>query len=397
MARTRAFHAPWASGVNLRRLPWRNRTRTCLERADLLDDPDVFGRVTIGELAKLKGMGALSIVDAIAVGEPFLDRVSWTSEAGSSVKPIASEAVGSPTAELSQQETEDLLSLLDESWASQVSEADPRFADVMPATGYGTIFERIDRVVTAGGRGSSVSATRALLAALPQIKRRLQELDAASLGDSLRHYLELLCEGHPNRARAMAMRLGWGGEKPSTLEEAGAALGVTRERVRQIETPIRAKLQLRPIFMPALDRALDFLLEHAPITLSEARQALWRAGLTERGWDPRSILAAAGHCRGDTELVVRNIGGQEFLVASQQIEGDQIRALLRIARKQAGASGASHVDEVLAEAEHTELTLDIKLARRILRGNFQFLVDDWFWTPDLKPERNRLRNVLRAT
>ena len=225
----RAFPAPWVFGVNLRRLPWRNRTRTCLEVAGLLDNPDVFGRITIGELAKLKNMGVLSIVDAIAVGEAFLDRAGWSSGVGSSVKPNAPEAVESRTVELSQQETEDLFSLLDESWASQVSEADPRFADVMPATGYGTILERIDQVVTAGGWGSSVSAARALLAALPQIKQRLQELDAASLGDSLRHYLELLCGRHPNRATAMAIRLGWGetGHAPRSRSGPGGDTGTT--------------------------------------------------------------------------------------------------------------------------------------------------------------------------
>ncbi len=229
VALARAFPAPWVFGVNLRRLPWRNRTRTCLEVAGLLDNPDVFGRITIGELAKLKNMGVLSIVDAIAVGEAFLDRAGWSSGVGSSVKPNAPEAVESRTVELSQQETEDLFSLLDESWASQVSEADPRFADVMPATGYGTILERIDQVVTAGGWGSSVSAARALLAALPQIKQRLQELDAASLGDSLRHYLELLCGRHPNRATAMAIRLGWGetGHAPRSRSGPGGDTGTT--------------------------------------------------------------------------------------------------------------------------------------------------------------------------
>ncbi len=146
--------------------------------------------------------------------------------------------------------------------------------------------------------------------------------------------------------------------------------------------------------MPALDRALDFLLEHAPITLSEARQALWRAGLTERGWDPRSILAVAVQCGRETELEVRTVG-QEFWVVTQQIEGDELSALLKLARRQAGASGSSHIDEVLAEAEHAQLTFTPKLALRALRANFQFLVDDWFWIPDLKPQRNRLRNVLR--
>ena len=39
------------------------------------------------------------------------------------------------------------------------------------------------------------------------------------------------------------MRYGLGEEKPQTLEEIGSALGVTRERVRQIEARAMEKLR----------------------------------------------------------------------------------------------------------------------------------------------------------
>ena len=53
--------------------------------------------------------------------------------------------------------------------------------------------------------------------------------------------------GLPDRERAMvAMRYGLDGEEPRTLEEVGQAFGVTRERVRQIETHALRKLKALP-------------------------------------------------------------------------------------------------------------------------------------------------------
>jgi RNA polymerase primary sigma factor len=44
----------------------------------------------------------------------------------------------------------------------------------------------------------------------------------------------------------LVMRYGLDGEEPRTLEEVGDAFGVTRERVRQIETQTLRKLKSLP-------------------------------------------------------------------------------------------------------------------------------------------------------
>ena len=45
--------------------------------------------------------------------------------------------------------------------------------------------------------------------------------------------------------RVLALRFGLDGEKPRTLEEVGSGLGITRERVRQLES--RALRELRTV------------------------------------------------------------------------------------------------------------------------------------------------------
>ena len=46
--------------------------------------------------------------------------------------------------------------------------------------------------------------------------------------------------------RILESRLGLSGEAPKTLEEIGRGEGVTRERIRQIETKIFKKIRLDP-------------------------------------------------------------------------------------------------------------------------------------------------------
>jgi len=70
--------------------------------------------------------------------------------------------------------------------------------------------------------------------------------------DGMRHreLVRALDSLNPRMRRVVALRFGLDGEKPQTLEEVGAGLGITRERVRQLES--RALRELRA-FAPDLE------------------------------------------------------------------------------------------------------------------------------------------------
>ena len=84
---------------------------------------------------------------------------------------------------------------------------------------FGDLIEDIVRVGARGRDGRSVSESTELADALAQLKPRMQ--------------------------RVLIARFGLDGTKPKTLEEVGVILGITRERVRQLET--RALRELRTV------------------------------------------------------------------------------------------------------------------------------------------------------
>ncbi|KAA1262393.1 RNA polymerase sigma factor SigA [Rubripirellula obstinata] len=72
---------------------------------------------------------------------------------------------------------------------------------------------------------------------------RLKSPDEAMLDhDILRHAMELLGDLEEREANVLRLRFGLGGNEPKTLKEIGAELGLTRERVRQIETEALRRL-----------------------------------------------------------------------------------------------------------------------------------------------------------
>lgn len=60
--------------------------------------------------------------------------------------------------------------------------------------------------------------------------------------DILRHAMELLGELEEREAMVLKLRFGLDGDEPKTLKEIGIELGLTRERVRQIETEALRRL-----------------------------------------------------------------------------------------------------------------------------------------------------------
>ncbi len=72
--------------------------------------------------------------------------------------------------------------------------------------------------------------------------RQLSPDDALVESDSLKHVMEMLKTMDPREASVLRMRFGLEHQEPKTLKQIGEQLGITRERVRQIETEALEKM-----------------------------------------------------------------------------------------------------------------------------------------------------------
>src|SRR6185295_11169782 len=72
---------------------------------------------------------------------------------------------------------------------------------------------------------------------------------------ALQEYVARLTGASGRRLAALLARIGWGDRPRLTLKEAGQAIGVTRERMRQIEDKLRKSAAQHPVTFPALERA----------------------------------------------------------------------------------------------------------------------------------------------
>jgi RNA polymerase primary sigma factor len=75
--------------------------------------------------------------------------------------------------------------------------------------------------------------------------------------DNLQHVMRMLQTMDPREATVLRMRFGLDDNEPRTLKEIGESLGLTRERVRQIETEALHKLAM------GLEGEGEFALQHA--------------------------------------------------------------------------------------------------------------------------------------
>ncbi|MGO9420227.1 hypothetical protein [Roseiarcus sp.] len=359
--------------LDLKGLPFSTRTRNCLVVGGLLGEPDQLAKVTFARLFQIPSMGVVSILEFTCLTEAALLRAS--------------------TREVSQL-FDELLEVVSEPWVDQVGSADPRFSDLIPPSTSATLMELMDTLTSAPD--VDVSALDQLAHAVPELRRRLAAIKGQPLEQQLGEFLGALSRYEGERLKALNDRLGWNGVPPITLEEAGARLGVTRERLRQLQERINNRLKgiSFAVYMPALDEALQLVMERSPLSIDAASALVRTSGLSRVDFHPESLISAAEACGRKPLIRIQTIGKKRIVSAAAVPYADSV---LRIAYRQAHASGASNVGEVFAELQSTGMDAEAAVVQQVLRNfsDVEFLEEDWFCHRPANPERDRLRNTTR--
>jgi hypothetical protein len=326
-------------------------------------------------------MGIKSVLDCAAVAEMAVDSFPEMADCRQ---------------QMDSSELEPLYHAIDSPWSEFVSEEDPRFAPLLPA-GHGTVLERIDTLTANSDSYWDSAYLFALARNLPQIEGACGEIDALPLDAAYRQFVAAVSGLSGDRLHALLGRIGWGSEPPKTLAEMAQSLGVTRERMRQLQARFQKDLPSHPVFMPALDRAIAAIEEAVPVSVTECAVLLTKKGITTSPLHPANVLAIAELC---------GRGKPAFQLASSQ-KGDLVQRrsgalpvvqVCTVARRFAGALGVANL-EVIAE----NLSLDgIRLSDKELRfildhhTDTEFLQGNWYWLPGIPSGRNRLENVAKA-
>lgn len=376
----------WHRDLNPKSLGWDTRTWNCLFKVGLLLDPDRLSRVTFRDLFRIPSMGAKSILDFAVNLEAAIPRGS--SEDANGGQP---QSATTPTGV----DTNVLLEIIHAPWTDMISEEDPRFSDLLPA-GRGTLLQRIDSLTAASPGMADDKQVAELARAIPAVKERVNESDTLALDVAMRHYVSALSRATGVRLEALLARIGWGARPPVTLQEAAERAGLTREAIRQIQKRVEDRVPSHAVYMPALDRALDYLAAAAPLPADEAAKRLAHEGICTMPFHPANVLAAAQLCSRVASFQLQEIKGRPCVVTSATLASSG--RVLTVATRRASAAGATNVEDVVAAVagEGIEITApDVRDLLLPLAGA-EFLESDWFWMPRVRADRNRLYNVAKA-
>lgn len=376
----------WPAGLRISDVGWTARTRNALARFGMLKDKHALTDLTFRKLAAVRGLGVVGILDFAATLEAAMDHHEG----------LTAEYVRSATMARPGGLGFALRELHDKVWADQISNEDTRFADLLPP-GEGTLRERVEALLLELDPGSSIDEGPLLLGATTEIEQRVAEIGRLPLEQALVSFLRTLTKDKTGkRNEVLAARLGWTGAKPLTLKECSEKLGITRERVRQLQIRATSRIPRHEVLMPQFDRSLAMLEENAPIGFEQASLLLRDAGLTAGKFHIPSLLDIAKLLRKRTSLKSKLLAVEGVLVKDEDAE--MFSRVLPTARKLAGRSGVSSVFQVQDALDALGYQVTEDSLKRVLGGipeTCQFLDDMWFVINDIPADRDRLRNTVR--
>lgn len=191
----------------------------------------------------------------------------------------------------------------------------------------------------------------------------------------------------PAIVNGLAARYGLLGQPPTTLEEAGRIMGVTRERARQIQNNHETLYGLN-LWWPQLDTALGLASEGVPSSELALADELLGRGLTTTLYSLASLRACA------------QFAGRQFVLCVEDgvitDDPDTLTAVNRATRRLAERQGLATLIQVSDEALDAGYVVTEDDVRALLRTSKSVVWLDESHVTWRSSIRNRLVNTLRT-
>jgi hypothetical protein len=191
----------------------------------------------------------------------------------------------------------------------------------------------------------------------------------------------------PAIINGLAARYGLLGQPPATLEEAGLAMGVTRERARQIQKQHKALYGLC-LWWPQLDAALELARRLAPCAESALADELTHRGITTARYSLDSLRACAEFAGRSFDL--------DLKAGVVTDDPDALTVVYRATRRIAERQGLATLLQVSDEALDAGVVVTEDDVRALLTASKSVVwldEDHVTWGSSV---RNRLVNTLRT-
>jgi hypothetical protein len=238
--------------------------------------PSDVAHLTVGQMMRTKNFGTRSMVDLLQ----SFDRIA-------SCPVFDSDIRMSPSAETLEPLSSNLTWAADRLSASRTGRRiranDPRMRNLVrellytannssnepPLGSAATLTEIARRLAVRTRDPLSPSETVNLI---DQIRLGLSGLIRMTLEDELQSLAAQHVSGR--NLDLMLILLGWNGDLPKTLQAVGDLFGITRERVRQIQSQFLYKVRRTKAFIPILERVRRFLANRVPAVANDIEEEL---------------------------------------------------------------------------------------------------------------------------
>jgi hypothetical protein len=361
------------------------RARNALFRAGLLGTPWTKS-VSVADLAGEPGVGPKTLLEWLAAGA-----VAEESESNRGTIDLgAQKPTARPTRSRAVQQAAE--ALRKRRWASEIYLHDPRLG-----TSVATLRRDASNVREAAELLASdlfhPGAARVKARQLREFRAEAERLRRIPLHQELDEVLASGLDASESGRTAVMLRLGLGGQPPTTLAAAGDAVGVTRERVRQLVKRFIDAVGDKQPWTPVLKKVLKVVAEGAPVMAADAEQLLLEKRLVETRFSISSLLSAAQVFGLEAGFEYDHESGAVYrsgMLVSPRVVASEARRLTT-------HWGAATVDALRAElADRNGGEVDPSVLRILLESlpNFQWLDDEreWFWIKGTR--RNRLLNQV---